>query len=111
MWARWLALAACGGALLQAVAAGTSIGILSEQVDEAESTSSGLNGKIIGLGNGYGGESHGYGKVFDGETDTWFDCFGTDGIDIKSDCWAGLELPEPTTIGTIRFFPRGKCPG
>eukprot|EP01043_Picozoa_sp_COSAG02_P076257 COSAG02_NODE_16108_length_1112_cov_1.992103_1_plen_189_part_10 len=77
----------------------------------AESTSAGLNGKVIGLGNGYGGESHGYGKVFDGETDTWFDCFDTDGIDIKSDCWAGLELPVPTVIATVRFFPRGKCPG
>ena len=76
-----------------------------------ESSSGGLNGKIIGLGNGYGGEAHGYSKVFDGLTDTWFDCFDTDGIDIKSDCWTGLELPAPSAIGAIRFFPRGNCPG
>ena len=31
--------------------------------------------------------------------------------DIKSDCWVGLELSSPSAIGTIRFFPRGSCPG
>lgn len=102
-WLEWRALV-----LWTLLAVTRQQGIVAQQ---ELSSSAGLNGKIIGLGNGYGGESHGRTKVFDGKTDTWFDCFGTDGIDIKSDCWVGLELPAPTSVDSIRFFPRGKCPG
>ena len=57
-----------------------------------------------------GGESHGFAKVFDGDVTTYFDCFG--GVDdIKSDCWVGLELAKPSAVGTIRYYPRGSCPG
>jgi hypothetical protein len=88
---------------MRAVAVGGLVLQSAFVVGAAPSSSDGLNGEIIGLGTGYGGESHGFSKVFDGQTDTWFDCFGPDGTDIKSACWAGLELAVPTAIENVRF--------
>ena len=89
---------------MRAVAVGGLVLQSAFVVGAVPSSSDGLNGEIIGLGTGYGGESHGFSKVFDGQTDTWFDCFGPDGTDIKSACWAGLELAVPTAIENVRFL-------
>ena len=97
--------------LVAAAAAAASSTGASVHALQSDSQAGALNGEIFGLGNGYGGASHDHTKSFDGKTDTYFDCFDTPSIDIKSDCYTGLKLGQPTSIGEVRYFPRAKCPG
>eukprot|EP01047_Picozoa_sp_COSAG01_P051683 COSAG01_NODE_5359_length_4310_cov_55.597720_4_plen_328_part_00 len=68
-------------------------------------STAGLRGlEIIGSGDAYTG-ARTYDKAWDGDVETFFDCTGADS------CYSGVQLPAATTIGTVRFYPRGNCGG
>lgn len=69
-----------------------------------------LSGKVFGLGAAGAGGKNGMDLAFDGKTDTYFDCVGPPD-DFPDACYVGIELGAPSAVGSIRFFPRGVCPG
>ena len=84
--------------------------VSSQKEGGGESSGGGLPGKVFGLGAPGAGGRNGMDHAFDGKTDTWFDCVAPP-ENFPDACYVGLELKTPSAIGTVRYFPRGRCPG
>ena len=73
----------------------------SAQQTGKQNTGGGLVGEIFGAG-GPGAGGNGMEHAWDGQTSTWFDCLAPPD-DFWDNCYTGIKLPAPTTIGQIRF--------
>jgi hypothetical protein len=81
-----------------------------QQMGGGTNSGGGLSGKVFGAGAPGAGGKNGMDFAYDGKIDTWFDCVGPPD-DFPDACFAGLELAKPSPVGSVRFYPRGNCPG